>query len=89
MESFGLNPKNSPAMLPTYMFENVMDEMSRFMGREVKERPRDWQKPKLTPPPTVEWIRPSKGERRVLDVLCWALFICIGFIFGFIARGGA
>lgn len=89
MEFFGFNPAKNPASLPTYMFENVMDEMSRFMGREVKERLRDWQKPKLTPPPTVEWIRPSKAERKLLDMLCWLGLVALGFAMGFFVRGGS
>ena len=41
MEYFGFSGNCDPSMLPTYMFENVLDEMDRFMGRCVRPRIRE------------------------------------------------
>jgi len=97
MEYFGFSKHASPAMLPTYMFENVLDEMDRLMGREVKSRPRDWAKPKLAPPPTTEpRSRPSphrpcrhSGSELFGAFVFVAFSFGLGFFLGWVARGGA
>lgn len=43
----------------------------------------------LAPPPTVEWIRPSKAERKLLEMLCWVGLVAFGFAMGFFVRGGS
>ncbi len=89
MGHFGLPEKDDPAILPTFMFENVLDEMDRLMGREVKPRPRAWAKPTPAPPPTTEWIRPSKAEFKAMFYLGVFGLVGVGFIFGFLARGAS
>lgn len=43
---------------------------------------------KPAPPPTTELVRLSKAERRLFDTLLWVGLFSIGFILGFVARGG-